>query len=78
VVKTFAAAGFNKQEVRRVTETVATNLHEYMAKIETRADSTLTLISDEDFDRGLAELRRMAAKSPAEPVTATLDLLVLR
>jgi len=41
VVKTFAAAGFRHEEVRRVTETAATDLHEYVAKIETRADSTL-------------------------------------
>ena len=44
----------------------------------TRTDSTLALISDEDFEAGLEELSRMAARSALEPVTATLDLLVFR
>lgn len=78
VVDAFAAAGLQQQEARRVTEIAAADLHEYARKIATRADSTLVLISDEDFELGLAELRRMAAESPPEPVTTTLDLLVLR
>ncbi len=78
VVEAFLGAGFQQQELRRVTEIAAANLHEYARKIETRADSTLILINDEDFEVGLAELRRMAAESPSEPVTLTLDLLVLR
>ncbi len=78
VMNAFAAAGFQQQEARRVTEIAAADLHEYARKIETRADSTLILISDDDFERGLAELRRMASESPPEPVTTTLDLLVLQ
>lgn len=78
VAQVFAGAGFRHWEVRAVTEIVAADLDEYTRRIETRADSTLTLIGEEHFERGLAELRRMAAESSPEPVTMTLDLLVLR
>lgn len=77
VVEVFAAAGFRHQELRRITEIAAADLDEYARKIETRADSTLSLISDEEFGRGLAELRAMAADLTPEPVTMTSDLLVL-
>jgi SAM-dependent methyltransferase len=78
VIETFESAGFEHQETRRVREIAAADLHDYVRKLETRADSTLTLISDEDFERGLTELRRMAEVSPPEPVRAGLDLVVFR
>lgn len=78
VVRKFEDGGFQLQEVRRVRETAAGDLDQYVRKIESRADSTLTLISESDFEEGLARLRQMAEEAPAEPVTATLDLLVLR
>lgn len=78
VVESFERVGFQHREVRPVTEIAAANLHEYVERIETRADSTLSLISDDDFRRGLAELRRMAETSHRDPVTMTLDLLVLQ
>lgn len=78
VAKAFEAAGFRLQEVQRVREIAAADLHAYARKIETRADSTLTLISDADFAEGLERLRRLADESPVGPVMATLDLLVLR
>lgn len=78
VVETFAKAGFAQQAVERVTEIAARDLHDYARKIATRADSCLSAISDDEFEAGLAELGRAAAKTPSEPVTATLDLLVLR
>lgn len=78
VIETFESAGLKWVGTRRITETNAANLHQYARKIATRADSTLTLISDEDFEAGLAELRRMAEEAPRAPVTSTLDLVVLR
>jgi hypothetical protein len=48
----------------------ASNLDEY--------GPTLALISDEEFERGLADLRRAARDAPPAPVRTTLDLLVLR
>jgi ubiquinone/menaquinone biosynthesis C-methylase UbiE len=77
VVQAFTDAGFTHHEIDRVTEIAAVDLHHYKKKVATRADSTLELISDEEFHRGLEELSRTAADSEPEPVTATLDLLVL-
>lgn len=78
VVGTFEAAGFRHERTQRVSEIAAANLDEYVKKIETRADSTLTLIDDDEFEDGLRQLRTMAENAPAEPVTATLDLVVFR
>ena len=78
VVEAFEVAGFEREALRSVSETSAASPQDYISRIETRSDSTLTLISDEEFERGLAELRRAAESSPARPVRTTLDLLVLR
>ena len=76
VVDAFTRAGFRNHDIQRVTEIAAADLHHYRNKIATRADSTLELISDEEFERGLEEITRMAKESGPEPVTATLDLLL--
>ena len=78
VVGAFRGAGFERESFEPVRETSAANLDEYAARIETRTDSTLALISDQEFARGVAELRHAAATSSPEPVETTLDLLVLR
>lgn len=78
VVEAFEKAGFELQEVRRVHEIIAADVHEYIAKVANRADSSLTLISDGEFEAGLAELRARATHAPSEPVVAGLDLVVLR
>lgn len=78
LVEKFAKAGFARETLEPVTEIVARDLHEYAGKIATGADSCLSAIPDDEFEAGLAELRRAAVKTPSEPVTATLDLLVLR
>jgi hypothetical protein len=61
-----------------VSQVTASNLDEYGRRVATRTDSTLALISDEEFERGLADLRRAARDAPTAPVRTTLDLLVLR
>jgi hypothetical protein len=61
-----------------VSQISATNLGEYVERIATRTDSTLALIDDEEFERGLADLRRAALSEPPAPVRTTLDLLILR
>lgn len=78
VLEAFAGAGFGHEALERVTYNCAANLKEYVERIATRADSTLALIDDSDFERGLAELSRFAAGASLGPVPATLDLLVLR
>lgn len=75
----FASAGFKTEALESVSELIARDLRSYCERIRVRANSTLTLISDEDFEEGLARLERAASqeKSP-EPVVDRRDLLVLR
>lgn len=78
VVDTFETAGFRWESTHRVKETSAADLDEYATKVETRADSCLALISDEEFEAGMAELKSLAERADRKPVTTGLDLLVLR
>jgi ubiquinone/menaquinone biosynthesis C-methylase UbiE len=77
VVEAFTTAGFTHHETRQVDQIAALDLHEYVQRTATRSDSTLELISDDEFARGLEGLRSLAEESPPEPVVATLDMLVL-
>jgi ubiquinone/menaquinone biosynthesis C-methylase UbiE len=77
VIEAFTKAGFRHHEVCEVTQIAAADLHEYVQRTATRSDSTLELISDEEFERGLEELRNLAENSPSEPVVATLDMVVV-
>lgn len=78
VTETFERAGFEHEATQRLREIAAVDLHGYVRRVESRSDSTLTLISDEDFERGLRDLRAMAESSPLEPVRAGLDLVIFR
>jgi SAM-dependent methyltransferase len=78
VAETFAAAGFVFGAVQRVTQQTSASLREVAARTRTRADTTLALLTDEEFARGQAALERAAeAEVEPHPVIDTLDLLVL-
>lgn len=77
-VEAFAAGGFHQESLRRIHEVSASNLMEYCKKTEMRADSSLSLISNDEFERGIEELRKAAETESPSPVTTGLDLLVLR
>ena len=77
VVEAFTSAGFTHHENHPVDQIAAADLHEYVQRTATRADSTLELISDEEFEQGLQELTVLAENSPPGPVVARLDLLVV-
>ena len=75
----FVAGGFNVELLRRVPEIVASGIAAYIQRIEVRANSTLTLISDEDFEEGLASMRHAAERQRSStPIVDLRDLLVLR
>jgi ubiquinone/menaquinone biosynthesis C-methylase UbiE len=79
VVEAFAAAGFQFETLQPVEQITARHLREYADRVRVRADSTLIRLSDDQFAAGMNRLDRAAAASSAdEPVTTTLDLLVLR
>ncbi|PZF87787.1 class I SAM-dependent methyltransferase [Micromonospora deserti] len=73
----FAAAGFTVSSVEAVAQTTATSLAEYVERLDRRAHTPLRLISDGDYDAGMARLRA-ATPTASGPVVDHLDLLVLR
>ncbi|MGH2773969.1 MAG: class I SAM-dependent methyltransferase, partial [Actinomycetota bacterium] len=75
----FATAGFEVEALHSVPEIMAPNLSAYYRRIAVRANSTLTLIDDGEFEQGIERLEReAAAASSTEPVVDRRDLLVLR
>ena len=75
----FATAGFEVEALHAIPEIVAPNLNAYYRRIAVRANSTLTLIDDDEFEQGIERLRQeAAAASGTEPVVDERDLLVLR
>jgi ubiquinone/menaquinone biosynthesis C-methylase UbiE len=78
VARALATAGFEVETLTTVPETVADDLSAYAQRIGTRANSTLRLIDDAEFERGMARLRADARNCLRQPVTDRRDLLVLR
>lgn len=77
VVDAFEGAGFGSFRTEQVPQLLAHNLAEMVPRIRLRADTTLELISDEEFAQGVAELEE-AARTEADPVIDHLTLLVIR
>ncbi len=76
-IEAFGSAGFELIELEDVGEVVAPNLHAYYDRMLVRANSTLVLIDDEDFARGLKKLQQAAREAAAlEPITDRRSLLV--
>jgi SAM-dependent methyltransferase len=77
VVVDFESAGFAYRGLERVTRQSCASLKELAERVATRSDTTLALISDEAFERGMAALRRAAeVEVEPEPVIDSLDMLV--
>ena len=77
VIDAFERAGFRSFRNEHIEQLLAYDLAEMIPRIRTRADTALELISDEEFEQGLAVLEE-AAKHERGPVTDVLDLLVIR
>jgi SAM-dependent methyltransferase len=76
----FAAAGFQRVALERVRETYPTGLADLLGQVGTLrvADTTMRGLTDDEFRRGTARLRRAVETGSAELRSNTLDLLVLR
>ncbi|WP_341715575.1 methyltransferase domain-containing protein [Micromonospora sp. FIMYZ51] len=74
----FAEAGFPVSTVEPVAQTVAASMAEYAERMDRRAHTPLQLITEAEYQQGLARLRAVAAEAPPGPVVDHLDLLVLR
>lgn len=75
----FAQVGFRRTALEPVTQVSAGSLREACERLRHRADTTLQLLTDEEFEEGMQRLEAdAAAEVDPKPVTSVLDLLVLR
>jgi SAM-dependent methyltransferase len=72
-----AFTGFTEEALEPVPQRTAPSLRAATERIRKRADTVLRGLSDEDFARGVARMRRDAGRT-SEPVIDYLTLLVLR
>jgi hypothetical protein len=78
-VTTFQSAGFGLVSLDGVAQRTVGDLPSYRARVSNRsADTTLQLISDDAYARGLARLDAAIAGGDETPVVDALDLLVFR
>jgi SAM-dependent methyltransferase len=78
-VENFSASGFEFETIRSVVQQTCSSLKEFAARTRLRADTTLILLTDEQFWRRQAALESAAEREiNPKPVIDTLDLLVLR
>jgi len=74
----FAAAGFVAAGHRELQQEFAATPEEACAKVRTRAFSTLRMISDEAFARGVAAYEAACRTAPAGPVVDPIELFTFR
>ena len=78
-VAVFEGSGFVITEQRRVNQMTADSLREFAQRTRFRADTALTLISDEAFREGQAAIEMAASlEHPPKPVVEGIELLVFR
>lgn len=77
VIGAFEAAGFISFSTERVEQLLARTLSEMIERIKLRADTTLELLPDEEFEAGVNAMIE-DAKTNDGPVVDPLDLLVVR
>jgi ubiquinone/menaquinone biosynthesis C-methylase UbiE len=77
-IQACVSAGFEVEQLLSLPQVTAPTLRDYFEKARSRADTSLTLISDEEFERGLQALEHAAeGETEPRPVIDYLDLLVL-
>jgi SAM-dependent methyltransferase len=77
-VAVFEANGFVLAEHRRVDQATAASLREFAERTRFRADTSLALISDSEFQEGQAAIETAAAEDVSGPVVETIELLVFQ
>jgi SAM-dependent methyltransferase len=78
VLADFRSAGFSLEKAERVRQKTCDNLAEFAERTRLRADSTLSLLADEEFQQCQSALEHTACKEPPEPVIEIIELLVLK
>jgi ubiquinone/menaquinone biosynthesis C-methylase UbiE len=78
-IATFVAHGLSLDTRRRVEQQICGSLREFAERTRLRADSSLALLSDQEFAAGMSALDQAAEReSDPVPVRERLDLLVFR
>ena len=77
VQATFAAAGLHLVASKIVTQTIAADWLAYAEKLAAGGDSVLARLSRQDFEAGLAAVRRYAVAEGRRPVVEPIDFFVL-
>jgi ubiquinone/menaquinone biosynthesis C-methylase UbiE len=78
-LENFSGLGFEFEAVSPVVQQTCSSLKEFAARTRLRADTTLILLTDDEFSSRQAALETAAAREMRPtPVIDTLDLLVLR
>lgn len=78
-IATFTAQDLSLETRCRVEQQICASLREFAERTRLRADSSLALLSDDQFAQGMSDLDQAADReSDPEPVVETLDLLVFR
>jgi SAM-dependent methyltransferase len=78
-IAVFEAQGFALVADQQVQQRTCGTLGEFAERSRKRADTSLALISDQEFEQGLVALERAAREeSQPTPVLETLDLLVFQ
>lgn len=79
LVDEVTAEGFSLTGHRTVLQVFAENPHRYVQKVGMRSLSSLNLIDDQAFARGMQSLRsHMATLPPSEPVQEPVDVFAFR
>jgi SAM-dependent methyltransferase len=78
-VAVFEVEEFTLEAHRKVEQRTCGSLRKFFERTRRRADTSLALLADEEFEAGLASLAEAAAQeSEPTPVFETVDLLVFR
>ncbi|HUZ14865.1 MAG TPA: class I SAM-dependent methyltransferase [Gaiellaceae bacterium] len=76
----FERAGFRREAVEPVRDVPPGTLADFLRETDTlrRADTTLRMLTEDEFERGRERLRRAVEAGNSEPRANVLDLLVFR
>lgn len=78
-VRNFEGRGFVLESDRQIPQQTCGSLREFEARTRLRADSSLALLSDQEFQSGLDDLSRAVEReTEPSPVIEILNLLVFR
>lgn len=61
-----------------ITQTIAPSWEAYAGKLSAGGDSVLARLSEQEFERGLAALRRQRAETLEQNIVEPVDLFVFR